>query len=179
MTELDATRWADLYRGSEITPLRESFLTDDNGKVSPAGTSHYSCGARSWACQIVRQNLTHRVNACVVQARLGSHSSHGWCPLPHSGEPACWRDWDQGPPNCPTYPPPYLTQIRARGEWELTNKMTCGRSPRLGGKNEISQNVIKPLSRSAYQLCMPPGTYYRPPGQSRQCNVCGETLTTS
>ena len=23
------------------------------------------------------QNLTHRVNACVVQARLGSHSSHG------------------------------------------------------------------------------------------------------
>ena len=113
MTELDATRWADLYRGSEITPLRESFLTDDNGKVSPAGTSHYSCGARSWACQIVSQNLTHRVNACVVQARLGSHSSHGWCPLPHSGEPACWRDWDQGPPNCPTYPPPYLTQHRA------------------------------------------------------------------
>ena len=88
----------------------ESVLTDDNGKVSPAGTSHYSCGARSWACQIVSQNLTHRVNACVVQARLGSHSSHGWCPLPHSGEPACWRDWDQGPPNCPTYPPPYLTQ---------------------------------------------------------------------
>ena len=132
----------------------KSVLTDDNGKVSPAGTSHYSCEARSWACQIVSQNLTHRVNACVVQARLGSHSSHGWCPLPHSGEPACWRDWDQGPPNCPTYPPPYLTQHRARGEWELTNKMTCGRSPRLGGRNEISQNVIKPLSRSAYQLCI-------------------------
>ena len=56
------------------------------------------------------QNLTHRVNACVVQARLACHSSHGCCPLPHSGEPACWRDWDQGPPNCPTYPPPYLTQ---------------------------------------------------------------------
>ena len=88
----------------------ERVLTDDNGKVSPGGTSHYSCGARSWACQIVSQNLTHRVNACVVQARLGSHSSHGCCPLPHSGEPACWRDWDQGPPNCPTYPPPYLTQ---------------------------------------------------------------------
>ena len=77
-----------------------------------------------------------------------------WCPLPHSGEPACWRDWDQGPPNCPTHPPPYLTQHHARGEWELTNKMTCGRSPRLGGRNKISKNVIKPLSRSAYQLCI-------------------------
>ena len=78
-----------------------------------------------------------------------------WCPLPHSGEPACWRDWDH-----PTAPPTHHhishRQHRARGEWELTNKMTCGRSPRLGCRNEISQNVIKPLSRSAYQLCMPP-----------------------
>ena len=149
----------------------ERVLTDDNGKVSPAGTSHYSCGARSWACQIVR--LSESDTPCQRLCRPGTTGLPllSWMvPTPTFWRaglldqgPACWRDWDQGPPNCPTYPPPYFTQLHARGEWELTNKMTCGRSPRLGGRNEISQNVIKPLSRSAYQLCMPPGTYYRPP----------------
>ena len=33
------------------------------------------------------QNLTHRVNACVVQARLACHSSHG-CLVP---TPTFWR----------------------------------------------------------------------------------------
>ena len=88
----------------------ESVLTDDKGKVSPGGPSHYSCGARSWACQIVR--LSESDTPCQRLCRPGTTGLPllSWCPLPHSGEPACWRDWDQGPPNCPTYPPPYLTQ---------------------------------------------------------------------
>ena len=103
----------------------------------------------------VSQNLTHRVNACVVQARLGSHSSHGGA---HSHILESRPVGETGTRDHPTAPPTHHhishRQHRARGEWELTNKMTCGRSPRLGGRNEISQNVIKPLSRSAYQLCI-------------------------
>ena len=126
------------------------------------------------------QNLTHRVNACVVQARLGSHSSHGWCPLPHSGEPACWRDWDQGPPNCPTYPPPYLTQTAP-----CQGRMGANKQDDMWEESQIrrQERDLPKCNQATFTLCIstlykPPGTYYRPPGQSRQCNVCGETLTT-
>ena len=86
----------------------KSVLTDDYGKVSPAGTSHYSCGARSWACQIVR--LSESDTPCQRLCRPGTTGLPllSWM-LP---TPTFWRAGllDQGPPNCPTYPPPYLTQ---------------------------------------------------------------------
>ena len=58
------------------------------------------------------QNLTHTVSTLVS-------SRHDWEATPLMvPTPTFWRAGllERGPPNCPTYPPPYLTQTTVPGE---------------------------------------------------------------
>ena len=117
----------------------------------------------------VIEKVTRRVNACVVPPRLSCHSHHS-SPLPHSGElPACCWWWGDHPTAPPTAIPHTHTPTHfpaAAAQYRQTNKMTCGRSPKLRCRNEIPPNAIKPLSRSTYQVCLLPG----PGSRSDNCD---------